>query len=202
MRLLHLSDTHSQHRSLTDLPPADVIIHSGDVSFAGKGEEVMDFIDWFGGLDYKYKIFIAGNHDFCLDGKAKERIQQLLPRNCFYLNASGVEIEGVRFWGIPYFLSGELCIEKYYAALDSIPCDTDILITHRPPLDILDRSGNIHYGCLDLLQKVLEIKPKYHLFGHIHDAYGIQQSADTTFSNASVLDGKYLLANKPVELEV
>jgi Icc-related predicted phosphoesterase len=202
MKLLHLSDTHSQHRSLTDLPPADVIVHSGDVSFAGKGEEVMDFVEWFGGLDYKYKIFIAGNHDFCLEGKAKERIQQLLPQSCFYLYASGVELEGLRFWGIPYFMSYEMLTERYLQALDSIPCNTDVLITHRPPRNILDKSGNTHYGCLDLLQKVMQINPKYHLFGHIHDACGIQPSANTTFINASVLNGQYLLVNKPVELEV
>jgi len=119
MRILHLSDTHSLHRELPVLPAADVIIHSGVLSMAGTPEEVMDFIEWFGKLDYKYKIFIAGNHDFCLDGKAKERIQKFLPENCFYLYASGIEIEGILFWGIPYFISYELRIEKYYEALDN-----------------------------------------------------------------------------------
>ena len=48
MRLLHISDTHNFHRQLDNLPKADVLIHSGDVSMAGTGKEVVDFIEWFG----------------------------------------------------------------------------------------------------------------------------------------------------------
>ena len=202
MRLLHLSDTHNRHHELVNLPPADVIIHSGDVSMAGTPKEVMDFIEWFGSLDYKYRIFIAGNHDFCLAGKDPRRIRKFLPENCFYLYASGVELESVKFWGIPYFMSDEFITKKYFAVLDAIPSDTDVLITHHPPYEILDFSGNIHSGCLDLLQKILEIKPKYHLFGHIHDAYGIKNSKHTTFINAAILDENYTLKNEPVLLKI
>ena len=56
MRFLHLSDTHGFHRQLVDLPKADIIIHSGDMSMVGTGSEVLDFIEWFSELDYKYKI--------------------------------------------------------------------------------------------------------------------------------------------------
>ena len=66
MNILHLSDTHNLHRQLSNMPAADIIVHSGDISFAGTGEEVLDFIEWLGDLDYKYKIFIAGNHDLAL----------------------------------------------------------------------------------------------------------------------------------------
>jgi predicted phosphodiesterase len=45
MRLLHLSDTHNRHRELTDLPAADILIHSGDVSMAGTDAEVIYFIE-------------------------------------------------------------------------------------------------------------------------------------------------------------
>ncbi|MDR2382779.1 MAG: metallophosphatase domain-containing protein [Prevotellaceae bacterium] len=202
MKILHLSDTHGKHSSLRNLPVADIIIHSGDISFSGEGKEVMDFIEWFGGLDCKYKIFIAGNHDFCLDGKAPARIQHFLPANMYYLCESEVEIEGIRFWGIPYMMSYELQPEKYQRSMATIPANTEILITHRPPLGILDRSANINFGCPGLLEAVRRIRPHYHLFGHIHDTYGIQQSEDTIFVNASVLDEKYLLANKPVEIEI
>ena len=90
MHILHLSDTHGKHHLLQNLPAADIIIHSGDMSWAGKPEEVLDFVEWFGGLNYQYKIFIAGNHDYCLDRKKTQRIQRFLPENCFYLYNSGV----------------------------------------------------------------------------------------------------------------
>jgi len=68
MHILHLSDSHGKHHELCNLPTAGISIHSGDISFAGSENEVMDFIEWFGALPYKYKIFIAGNHDDCLFG--------------------------------------------------------------------------------------------------------------------------------------
>jgi Icc-related predicted phosphoesterase len=202
MKFIHLSDTHGEHHELPKLPDADLIIHSGDISMAGTDKEVMDFIDWFGALNYKYKIFIGGNHDFCMDGIAQDQIQQFLPETMYYLYNSGVEIENIRFWGIPYFMSYEFQIENYYHALDTIPCNTDILITHRPPFGILDKAGAITYGCLDLLQTVLKIKPKYHLFGHIHDAYGLEICKTTTFVNGSVMSEDYRLVNEARMFEI
>jgi len=201
MHILHLSDTHGKHHLLKNLPKADIIIHSGDVSWAGTGKEVVDFVEWFGALNYKYKIFIAGNHDFCLDGKNAARIQRFLPENCFYLYQSGITIEGLKFWGIPYFISDELK-GNFQEISEKIPPDTDILITHRPPYGILDFANKISYGCPDLLQAVLKFRPRSHLFGHIHDAYGIQKSEYTTFVNASIMNENYELVNEPVLLEI
>lgn len=201
MRILHLSDTHSHHRQLTDLPSADIIIHSGDVSVAGTGKEVIDFIEWFGTLDYEFKIFLAGNHDYCLDGKDIEIIQRLLPENCFYLCNSGITIGGIKFWGVPFFFSDDISGE-YHNMITQIPADIDILISHRPPLGILDNADNIAFGCTDMLRRVLEIRPRYHLFGHIHDAYGIEKTKDTTFVNAALVDENYRLTNSPFIFDI
>ncbi|MDX9798252.1 MAG: metallophosphoesterase, partial [Bacteroidales bacterium] len=124
MKILHLSDTHNLHRELIDLPKADLIIHSGDISFSGEGNEVMDFIDWFYKLDYNYKIFIAGNHDFCLEGKDRDIIQELLPKNCYYLDKSGVRIEDIQFWGLPFFFSDDIS-GMYDKSIKQIPFNTD-----------------------------------------------------------------------------
>jgi Icc-related predicted phosphoesterase len=203
MRILHLSDTHNHHHLLHDLPAADVIVHSGDFSFfshQGSRKDFVDFSNWFGGLDYRYKIFVAGNHDNCLDGKNHEIIQGLLPANCFYLCNSGVTIEGLKFWGVPYFFSDDVN-GNFPKIMSQIPADTDILITHRPPYRILDKTGN-NYGCPDLLLAVLRIAPRYHLFGHVHGAYGIDKSRATTFVNASLTNEKYELVNKPFVIDV
>ncbi|MGV8962959.1 MAG: metallophosphoesterase [Candidatus Saccharimonadaceae bacterium] len=76
MRILHISYTHGFNRQLTNLPKTDIIIHSGDVSMAVSSTKVVDFIEWFGELDYRYKVFIGGNHDFSLDGKDRLTIQR------------------------------------------------------------------------------------------------------------------------------
>lgn len=172
MRIIHLSDTHNQHHQMTVLPEADVIIHSGDISFAGSEDEVMDFIRWFSSLPYKYKIFIAGNHDNCLH----ETNIDGLPESCFYLCNSSVIIDGLKFYGVPMFMEDAMS-GKYDEIIQRIPDDTDILITHQPPYGILDFSENIHYGDHGLLQTVLDIRPRYHLFGHIHDTCGVERTS-------------------------
>ena len=196
MKIIHLSDTHGKRHSLKDLPKADIIVHSGDISEDGTESEVLDFLHWFCALDYRYKIFVAGNHDICL-----ENVQEIeLPPNCYYLRNSGIEIEGVKFWGVPYFTSDESAGNKIQQIAE-IPMNTDILITHRPPYGILDFDDGHNFGCVDLLQDVLKIRPKYHLFGHVHAGYGIEKSQYTTFVNASLVR-KNKIANEPFWLEM
>lgn len=192
MRIVHLSDTHNRHHQLPDMPEADLVVHSGDISFAGSEDEAIDFIQWFMSLPYKYKVFIAGNHDNCL----YEANIDGLPENCFYLCNSSVMIEGAKFYGLPMFMEDTMS-GKFDESIRNIPSDTDILVTHQPPYGVLDFSENIHYGDHLLLQTVLDIRPRYHLFGHIHDAYGVEKGKSTIFSNASLLDEEYRLMNKP-----
>jgi len=192
MRIVHLSDTHNRHHQLPDMPEADLVVHSGDISFAGSEDEAIDFIQWFMSLPYKYKVFIAGNHDNCL----YEANIDGLPENCFYLCNSSVMIEGAKFYGLPMFMEDAMS-DKFDESIRNIPSDTDILVTHQPPYGVLDFSENIHYGDHLLLQTVLDIRPRYHLFGHIHDAYGVEKGKSTIFSNASLLDEEYRLMNKP-----
>ncbi len=65
----------------------------------------------------------------------------------------------------------------------------DILITHGPPFGILDRSqdSDIHSGCKELLQAVRRVRPKLHVFGHVHGTPGLVQTDSTTFANVAVL---------------
>ncbi len=191
MTILHLSDTHGLHRQLGALPEADVIVHTGDFTFAGAASEVRDFVDWFCHLPYRHKVFIAGNHDDCLWG---EKIEGL-PKNCHYLCGSGITIDGVRFFGVPMFM-GDVVSEKYVAMLDDVPDDIEVLLTHQPPHGILDLSGKTYYGSPLVLQAVQRIKPKAH-FGHVHDQYGMENAHGTLFSNAAVVDENYALKNLP-----
>lgn len=197
MTILHISDTHNKHRELRELPSADIIIHSGDMALAGSEDEIMDFIEWFIALPYQYKIFIAGNHDnFLFQAKIDG-----LPKNCFYLCNSEVIIEGVKFYGIPLFME-DVILGNCDKQIQEIPNDTDVLITHQPPYSILDFSVNINYGDPYLLKKVLQIQPKLHLFGHIHNAYGMKKNDDTLFVNATILDEYYDVANTAVLLRI
>ncbi len=205
MKILFISDTHGQHRKLQKLPQADILIHGGDVSKHGEDHEVEDFIKWFSKLDFRYKIFIAGNHDFYFEDETVNRIQRMLTENSYYLCNTGISIEGINFWGSPitptYFnwafnKDRGKEINKYW---NKIPKNTDVLITHGPPFGILDLTKpGLKVGCENLLKKVKLIKPKYHLFGHIHEAYGIYKNTYTTFVNGSILNENYTIGNSPM----
>ena len=192
MIILHLSDTHGCHRLLQNLPGADIIVHSGDFTMDGSEGEVMDFLNWFCDLPYHYKIFIGGNHDDFLNDASIEG----LGNNTFYLSNSGVEICGLKFYGVPMFISDCISSRQSYN-YSRIPFNTDVLITHSPPYGILDFEHNIHYGSLDLLHSVMMIKPRLHLFGHIHSQRRITTSRSTIFSNGVIMSEKSSTFNPP-----
>lgn len=203
MKILALADTHSQHHKLK-LPAADMILHAGDISKRGEEHEIVAFLNWFKNLDYRYKIFIAGNHDFYFEQTPFEKIKEIVPENVIYLCDSGVTIEGIHIWGSPvtptffdwaFNRDRGAAISRHW---DLIPQGTDILMTHGPAAGILDKTVRGEaVGCADLLKKVQELKPKYYIGGHIHEAYGKLQSQGTTYFNASVLDERYRLKNEP-----
>jgi Icc-related predicted phosphoesterase len=86
---------------------------------------------------------------------------------------------------------------------DAIYDDTDILITHGPPFGHLDIPGgqSIRVGCEMLRHRVDTIRPKIHVFGHIHGSWGHYFDGHTHFFNASVLDERYAYAHAPWNFE-
>lgn len=197
MRILHLSDTHGCHNRLRELPDADVVVHSGDFCMVGSEQEAIDFLNWFCDLPYPHKIFICGNHDDCL----YEANINGLDDNVHYLCNSGIEIEGLKFYGIPMFM-GDCVTDRQSRNYANIPADTDILITHSPAFGILDFDDNINYGSEELLQAVTNINPRVHLFGHIHKQHGITTIGTTIFSNGAIINEDYSILNHPNIIEL
>lgn len=200
--ILHLSDTHGQHKNLKSLPEADIIVHSGDFTFAGSEEEAYDFMNWFCNLPYKHKIFIAGNHDMCMYGA--DHIDGL-SRNVHYLYNNSVVIDGIKFYGIPMFM--EDCMDgNLDVFINNIPDDTDVLITHMPPKGTCDLAnygkGPEHKGNATLAELLKKLHPTCHLFGHEHDAYGKTIKENVIYSNACVVDSRYNLINNPTIINI
>jgi Icc-related predicted phosphoesterase len=117
-------------------------------------------------------------------------------------------IDGINIWGSPvspWFYDWAFNrkrgddIRKHW---DKIPPSTDILITHGPPYGILDKTkrGEL-VGCKDILPLIEKIKPRLHVFGHIHEENGMKKIGETIFVNGSVLDERYNLVNEVVEVE-
>jgi Icc-related predicted phosphoesterase len=210
IRFVCISDTHGQHTKLS-VPDGDVLIHAGDfMAFGDTPREIVDFTHWLGKQRHRYKIVIAGNHDLIFErhpGAARE-----LLGNAIYLENSATELAGLKIWGSPvqpefnnwaFNVGRGAAIRRYWSM---IPANTDVLVTHGPPFGVLDkaRPSSAHLGCEELAKAVEQIKPRLHVFGHIHGGHGSSSGKETQFVNASVVNEEYRLVHEPqvVELEV
>lgn len=217
MRIMCLSDTHTMHYKLdlNMLQCIDCVVHTGDFS---NGDELStdNFLCWFADLPVKHKILVAGNHDkYVMHSNDRFKRKVALLGGMHYLEDSGVEIEGVKFWGTPWvnkfynwsFMAYESDLSKIYKL---IPKGTQVLLSHGPAqgyLDFVPRIGGGHVGSLALRNKVKRLKDlKYHIFGHIHCGAGVldveTKSNKYTAVNASVLNDDYRWVNQPIIIEI
>ena len=170
MRIVCISDTHGQHRHL-NLPPGDMIIHAGDLTVRGTLEQLNDFFNWFAELPFKYKIVVAGNHDFAMERKNSGVV---IPPGVIYLENSHTTIEGYKIWGSPvstpyYDWAFMWELPERRELYKNIPEDTDIIISHGPAFGVLDWTAKrTNAGCEALRERIDIIKPKLFVFGHIH----------------------------------
>jgi predicted phosphodiesterase len=116
----------------------------------------------------------------------------------------------VKVWGSPWqpeFYNWAFNLPRQGAELkevwNMIPSDVDILITHGPPYGHLDyvAYSKQNVGCELLRDRIDLIKPKIHVFGHIHSSYGYKFDGTTHFFNAAVLDERYNFTQKPLSVE-
>lgn len=214
-----ISDTHGRHAELSDklkgIHDGDILIHAGDLSNEGTYSEIVKFLQWMAVQPFNHKAIIAGNHDFGFEGygvrinastyvegeKMKSGLIDLCKElGITYLEDSMVEIEGIKIYGSPYtplfydwaFMRDAENIKKIWS---KIPENLDILVVHGPAFGYGDlNSDGIRCGCPYLLERIKQVKPKYHVFGHIHEARGIYRSNEpdllnTTFINATSVNG-------------
>lgn len=201
------------HGFYPDLPGGDLLIIAGDLTAFDKCYQYVDFYYWFATWgNYKKVIVIGGNHDTLLQ-------EGLQLKFCEYLCDSGTEFEGLKIWGMPWTTTfkgmNPKCKaftkdseEELMEYVEMIPEDTDILITHGPAHNILDKTldgRNVGHGHLFGYLKYV-CRPKLHVFGHIHESYGKMEFFsgwnDTMVKsvNASHVNERYEPVNKPIRV--
>jgi Icc-related predicted phosphoesterase len=209
MKLTFLSDTHMKHDQLT-LGSGNILFHCGDFTHKGALEHVENFARYMKKQNFTYKVVIAGNHDFCFENELKNQAENILRKNgIIYLNDSGVQLLGLNIWGSPVqpwfhdWAFNRQRGKEIRQHWQLIPENTDILLTHGPPYDILDFTHkSVHSGCKDLLKRVKIVKPRIHAFGHIHEAYGVVRTQETTYLNSSVVDVRNRCVNDPISMSL
>ena len=212
IRIWHLSDTHGYHSKIDIPEDIDLVIHSGDAGNYGdpyrSDPEIRDFANWYAALPIMFKIYVAGNHDSAVEHLLwhKKLFDKL---GIDYLFNDTIDIMGLQIWGSPHtpnfgnwsFMKDRSKISRVW---NSIPEDTDILVTHGPPKGILDTTLNRDHsiesvGDSALNKRILKIKPKLVCFGHIHDVdyirnAGVHKTAgfNIIYSNgACMTDSKF-----------
>ena len=201
MRVICLSDTHGFHGGVA-VPPGDVLVFAGDMCGPGRLSEVSSFARWLRGLPHRHKIVVAGNHDWPFVRDPQTARQLIAFGGGTYLQDAGVVIDGVAFWGSPW--QPEFCDWAFNLPRGPqlarrwslIPPGTNVLVTHGPPLGLLDQSydGAPHLGCEDLAHRLRDLKDlRAHVFGHIHGGHGVLNGGHTRpkVVNASVCDESY-----------
>jgi len=193
-KIVFISDTHEQHEKVK-VPPCDILVHAGDLTYRGKEEKVDQALRWLNKQDAKHVVVIAGNHDWLF---------QTEPEVAKELLAASPWTPAFCNWA---FNADPADIFKHW---DLIPSGLDVLVTHGPPKGILDRAApqlvppTPELGCYDLKIAVIQTKPKIHVFGHIHGGANLQQRLykdGTEFINASVVDEAYKVVRNPVEID-
>lgn len=231
MKITFISDTHTymydEHYKELILPEGDILCFSGDIMSSGYNEgELIHFLKWLSKQPFKYKIFIAGNHDRILEDKrliAEEIISRFQGDNIIYLKDSSFVVDGIKFYGTPYqpyFCGWAFNVQEFEKLVNiyrQIPDDVDVLLTHCPPYGILDQShqpnysnptGENHLGSMELKEVLAEknqynIAPRVVAFGHIHGDGGKKiQIEDTLYINASLCDENYDPTNNIITIEL
>lgn len=225
MNLIILSDTHSRQKDI-EIPDGDVLIHCGDMTNRGNKLEIIEVAEWLESFPHKDKIVVAGNHDFICQSDprwTKEIFRKYditylqdeytMIRGYSYKDVDGVHVikdVNLKFYGSPWTpMFGNWSFMKYRGASirevwNAIPKDTDVLITHGPPMGVLDWSvySYEHVGCEELMEAVIRVQPMIHCFGHIHSGYGQLEKYNTKFINAAILNEHYQVENQPQVIEI
>jgi Icc-related predicted phosphoesterase len=207
MRIVVVSDTHTRHEEL-GIVTADVLIHCGDGcnGFRRDPADVEQLDDWFSRQRVNLVLAIGGNHDFEIERRSRTELPVF--SHALYLEDHVHNYRGCTFYGAPwvpelsdwaFFQDGKGMREKWA----SIPSGIDVLITHTAPYGILDQNRHgFSLGCHDLLDRLPVIRPRLHVFGHNHASFGAAQIGPTLHVNASMVNSRYAISHKPVEIEL
>lgn len=212
LRLVLTADTHCQaaFNNHVPWPEGDVLIVAGDLTWVGSVKEIVSEIEYLKSLHYPHTIIVAGNHDFLFQDDPMIARLIVEERGLTYLEDSMTTIEGVSFFGSPWSPTfGRWAFMRHRGRpmkerWEAIPAGIDVLITHSPPTGIgdLTEEGD-NAGCSDLLYEVSQrIKPRLHVFGHIHEGYGVYPAGEITYVNAALCDRQYRPWQAPIVFDI
>jgi len=215
VRCVCISDTHTHHWEL-DVPRGDVLLHAGDVLLESRGadaaslEQLDDFDKWLSTQPHPFKVLIAGNHDGAMAALGPEGVHKRIT-SAIYLEDTTIECANLRIHGSPLsfghsdnsaFQPRPDCNGGYNEslALERIPNDLDILITHGP-----GGSGPMTFGrgSAALAERVVAVRPRFCVCGHLHTRHGAEVTKEgVVVVNASSANFLYAVVRPPIVFDL
>lgn len=197
------------------LPQGDVLIHAGDLTGRGSQSEIFDAFANLARLPYERILVTPGNHDFGFEQNPfiVHILKNKFPHIEILLDLE-TTIDGLRIWASPYtpwfhdwafnFLPGPAGIAQAQEKWATIPDDTAILITHGPRYGVLDETlQKKHVGCAALAERIASLPQlRLHVFGHIHESYGVEKVGDVLHVNACICDALYRPVQPPMVIDI
>lgn len=224
---MRITCTADLHGNFPELSGGDLLIIAGDITGNDSVKAWIAFFDWLRAQKYRKKIYIGGNHDNfltqCCTNEEARSLPVPIEDGFEYLCDNGTEFEGLKIWGSPWTKTfpnmNPRCKaftvdteKELFEKWSLIPEDTDILITHSPPYGMFDEvkcsyTGHYkHVGSTSLISKWADLEAKIHIFGHIHEDYGVISDHDghrlVYYINASHVNELYEPVNKPIDIEI
>lgn len=215
--MIKIAAVSDLHGILPEIPEVDLLLIAGDIcplqdhslSFQRDWLD-WNFRHWLRDVPAKKIVGCAGNHDFIWQDRPGE-VPKGLPWT--YLQDRETEYEGLKIWGTPHqpvfgWWAFNLLEEDLVRKWELIPKNADIIVLHGPPYGYGDQAprynaqGFENTGSPSLTAKILEIKPKLVVCGHIHEAHGQWNVNGTIIANVSIVNGKYQHVHKPTIFEI
>ena len=186
-KIVCISDTHGQHKSLT-IPECDLLIHAGDATNMGKENEMRDFATWL--KDQKQAkeiVYVPGNHDIIAETDFA-MVKDMFGEGVNVLTCGLKDVAGFKVFGYSY--TPEFCgwafqgddHSRSHTKFRNMWRDmsivkdagkVDIMVCHGPMRGILSTNAwEEECGSHTIRDAWEKIKPKLYVCGHIHESYG------------------------------
>lgn len=228
VRVVMISDTHERHR-LLDLPPGDVLVHSGDLMLFNSSysretsmRKLADFNEWLAALDYHDKIVVAGNHDYYLQTLGRDAVRTALA-SCTYLENEFCELSWsqLRVYGSPASVPNPLpkwrgggvsnspnrafqYTSQGNAGEGYAGTETDLAAVFAAApatLDILVVHGPVE-SMAPAHEYVLKHRPPLVVCGHVHEQHGARRLGDTVVINATSMGASFSPTEPPIVVDI
>ncbi|QYB17477.1 hypothetical protein PV-S19_0113 [Pacmanvirus S19] len=177
VRCVCIGDTLGINLSDIQVPSGDILIIAGNFT-TGDMYNAYEFNKLLDKQPHKYKVMISGENE---GQTIKELMRAVMPPNSMFLNG-----ETTILFGVKIICASYIDIDSELNCMD-FDRSVDIIISHKPPYDILDADeSGIHRGWKELSHNLKHSPPKVCLFSGNAAGHGARYKNGTLYVNCGI----------------